>query len=91
MQGIVVDYVRSNQGCSVSDVAATLGLTTKDLQLPMRKLIADGKLRTTGQRRGTRYHTSRGATTSKRAPKKTAKRKSSKKKAQRRSRAGTGS
>ncbi len=59
-QSAVVDYIRANKGCSVTDIASATGLSTKDLQLPMRKLVADGKLRTTGQRRGTRYHTSRG-------------------------------
>ncbi len=88
-QARVVAHVRANQGCSVSDIAAALGLTTKDLQLPVKKLVEDGKLRTTGQRRGTRYHTSRGTgkaakkTDRRKTAKKTTRRKKGKKKARR--------
>ncbi|MCP3920043.1 MAG: hypothetical protein GY711_31320 [bacterium] len=78
-QRAVVDYVRANKGCSVTDIASATGLSTKDLQLPMRKLVADGKLRTTGQRRGTRYLTSRGGGAPKKTAKKATRRKSTKK------------
>ncbi|MCP3920806.1 MAG: hypothetical protein GY711_35210 [bacterium] len=73
-QGLVIGFVRDNQGCSVTEVAASLKLSTKDLRLPILKLVESGKLRTTGQRRGTRYHTGSGRRTTKKATRKTTKR-----------------
>ena len=51
----VLAHVKKKPGQSVTEIAKTLRRTPKDLQLPIRKLIADKKLRTTGQRRGTKY------------------------------------
>ena len=70
-------FVKANPNCSVGEIGAGLGLTTKDLRLPLMKLLADGKLRTTGQKRGTRYHAGGGGR------KKKAKRKAGRKKATR--------
>lgn len=53
-------HVKANPGQSISDIAAALGATSKELRLPVLKLIEDGKLRTTGQRRGTKYFAGRG-------------------------------
>ena len=49
-------FVTSNPGCSVGEIGSSLGMTTKDLRLPLQKLLADGKVKTSGQKRGTRYH-----------------------------------
>jgi len=70
-------YIRTNPGCSVGDIGAGLGSSTKELRLPLMKLLADGKLRTTGQKRGTRYHAGGGG------GRKKAKRKTTRKKAKR--------
>ena len=59
--GKVAAYVASNPGCAVGDIAGALGLTSKQVRLPIQKLLADGALRTTGQRRGTRYHSAKKA------------------------------
>lgn len=75
-------HVSANPGSSIGDVAKALGTTSRDLRLPAQKLIEDGKLRTTGQKRGTRYYAGRGkSSTGPTAKKKTGR----KKKAARRS------
>ena len=51
----VLAHVKKKPGQSVTEIAKTLRRTPKDLQLPIQKLIAGKKLRTTGQRRGTKY------------------------------------
>ncbi len=76
----VLAHVKKKPGQSVTEIAKTLRRTPKDLSLPIQKLIADKKLRTTGQRRGTKYFAAgRGAgkkkVVKKRATKETARRK----------------
>ena len=63
-------------------MTSALRMTPKEMRLPILRLLAEKKLKTTGQRRGTKYHAagrSTGAkkkkTSKKRATKKTAKRK----------------
>jgi len=51
----VLAHVKKKPGQSVTEIAKALRRTPKDLQLPIQRLIADKKLRTTGQRRGTKY------------------------------------
>lgn len=53
-------FIRANPGCSVGDIGDTLGASTKDLRLPLLKLVDEGRVRTTGQKRGTRYHPGSG-------------------------------
>src|SRR5216110_2589939 len=48
-------YVKSNPGLRIEQINKELGTTTKDLALPIRKLIADGKITTKGQKRSTKY------------------------------------
>jgi hypothetical protein len=75
----VLAFVKSHDGAAMTEIAAALGSTSKDLRLPVLKLLGDKALRTTGQRRGTRYHAGgRGAA------KKTSRKKSAKKKSARR-------
>lgn len=50
-----VDYVKSNPGLRIEQINKTLGTTTKDLQLPIRKLIAEGVVKVKGQKRSTQY------------------------------------
>ncbi len=55
MAASILSYVKSNPGCSATDLAAELGVTTKDVRLPLVKLLEEKKLRTEGQARGTKY------------------------------------
>ncbi len=51
----VVAYVAKNPGQSVKQIGKALGVATKELALPTIRVIEARKLRTTGERRGTRY------------------------------------
>jgi hypothetical protein len=51
----VVAYVAKNPGESVEQIGKALGAKTKELALPIIRMIEAKKLRTTGERRGTRY------------------------------------
>jgi hypothetical protein len=51
-----VAFVTKNPGLRIEQANAQLGTTTKDLALPIRKLIADGAIRTKGAKRATTYH-----------------------------------
>ena len=89
----VAAHVRSNPGCTVREIGDALGLTTKELRSPLQKLMAEGRVKTTGQRRGTRYHPGSGRATRKKAGRKKATRKKAgarkaKRKATRRKKAG---
>lgn len=50
-----LDYVKSNPGLRIEQINKTLGTTTKDLALPIRKLIGEGALKTKGEKRSTQY------------------------------------
>ncbi len=50
-----LDYVIDNPAMRIEHINKQLGTTTKDLQLPIRKLIADGALKVKGQKRSTQY------------------------------------
>jgi len=50
-----VAFVTKNPGLRIEQINAQLGTTTKDLALPVRKLIADGVIKTKGTRRSTAY------------------------------------
>jgi hypothetical protein len=49
-------YVATNPGQRMEHIAKELGLATPELTLPVRKLLADGKLRVDGQKRATQYY-----------------------------------
>jgi hypothetical protein len=48
-------FVKTNPGLRIEQINKELGTTTKDLALPIRKLIADGKITAKGQKRSTTY------------------------------------
>jgi hypothetical protein len=48
-------YVLKNPGLRIEQINKQLGTTTKDLALPIRKMIADGSLKTKGEKRSTQY------------------------------------
>lgn len=52
----IFDHVKKHPGANVEGMAKAFGLKSKDLTLPISKLMAAKKLKTTGQRRGTKYH-----------------------------------
>ena len=48
-------YVLKNPGMRIEQINKQLNTTTKDLALPIRKMIADGSLKTKGEKRSTQY------------------------------------
>jgi hypothetical protein len=56
MGASLLGYVEKNPGQRGEDIAAGLETDTKTMRLPMKKLIAEGKVRTKGERRAMRYY-----------------------------------
>lgn len=52
----LASYVDKHPGEGAITIAKALGMTTKDLVLPMKKLLASGQLMTKGQKRATKYY-----------------------------------
>jgi hypothetical protein len=48
-------YVAKHPGLRIEQINKELGTNTKDLALPIRKLIADGEIKTKGKKRSTTY------------------------------------
>ncbi|MBA3541971.1 MAG: hypothetical protein H0T79_20310 [Deltaproteobacteria bacterium] len=55
------EFVKDNPGLRIEQINKQLGTTTKDLQLPIRKLIADGALKAKGEKRSTQYFAGEGS------------------------------
>jgi hypothetical protein len=55
LTGRLLDYVKSNPGQRIEQIAGGLGTVTKELNLPVKKLIAQKSLKTKGQKRATQY------------------------------------
>jgi hypothetical protein len=55
LTGRLLDYVKGNAGQRIEQIAAGMGTATKELNLPVKKLIAQKSLRTKGQKRATQY------------------------------------
>jgi len=55
MAARVFDHVKKNPGIGVEKISKAFRLKSKELTLPIGKLLESKKLRTTGQRRGTKY------------------------------------
>ncbi|HEU4731213.1 MAG TPA: hypothetical protein VFT22_25140 [Kofleriaceae bacterium] len=49
-------FVKANPGLRIEQINKELGTTTKDLALPIRKLIAEGMVSAKGQKRSTTYY-----------------------------------
>lgn len=47
--------IKAKPGLRMEQIAAAIGSTTKDLALPAKKLIAEKKIKTKGERRATKY------------------------------------
>lgn len=50
-----MSHVKKHPGQRSEQIAEALGVTTKDLVLPVRKLLTDKAIKTQGQKRGTTY------------------------------------
>jgi hypothetical protein len=48
-------YVKGNPGQGIEAIAAGMSVSTKELALPAKKLLADKVLKTKGQKRATKY------------------------------------
>lgn len=55
-----VSFVKENPGLRIEQINKQLGTTTKDLALPIRKLIAEGAVKAKGQKRSTTYFAGEG-------------------------------
>lgn len=51
----VLQWIRGNPGQGVEHIAKGIAIDSRDLKLPIKKLLADGVIKTKGQRRGTKY------------------------------------
>ena len=51
----LLDYVKGNPGQRIEQIADGMGTSTKELNLPAKKLIAGKQLKTKGQKRATQY------------------------------------
>ena len=49
-------HVTANPGQRMEHIAKELGVATPEFMLPVRKLLAEGKLRVEGQKRATQYY-----------------------------------
>ena len=55
LQDDFMSFVGKNPGMRIEQINKQLSTTTKDLALPIRKLIADGSLKAKGKKRSTTY------------------------------------
>ena len=56
LTGKLLDYVKGNPGQRIEQIADGMGTSTKELNLPAKKLIANKQLKTKGQKRATTYY-----------------------------------
>ncbi len=54
-------FVKDNPGLRIEQINKKLGTNTRDLALPIRKLLADGVVKTKGQKRSTTYFPGRAS------------------------------
>jgi hypothetical protein len=57
----LLSEIQANPGLRVEQIGRTLGAATKDLTLPLKKLLSQRMVRSEGQRRATRYFPAGGA------------------------------
>jgi hypothetical protein len=55
VSGKFLAFVKSHPGLRIEQINKELGTTTKDLALPIRKLISEGQLKAKGKKRSTTY------------------------------------
>lgn len=54
-------YIAKNPGQRIEQISEGLGTPTKDLALPVKKLVGEKRIKTRGQRRATRYYPGGGS------------------------------
>ncbi len=52
----ILEHVKKNPGSSVEGMSKFFKVKSKELTLPINKLMDAKKMKTTGQKRGTKYH-----------------------------------
>ena len=57
------EFIKNKPGQRVEQINKALGTTTKDLTLPLKKLISDKAVRTEGEKRATAYFPGEGTPT----------------------------
>jgi hypothetical protein len=57
----LASFVKANPGMRIEQINKELGTSTKDLALPIRKLLADNVITSKGQKRSTTYFPGRKA------------------------------
>lgn len=55
------EFIKGSPGQRIEQINKALGTTTKDLTLPIKKLIADKAVRTEGEKRATAYFPGEGS------------------------------
>jgi hypothetical protein len=60
LQERVHEFIASNPGLRIEQINKELSTSTRDLALPLRKLIADGEIHTKGEKRATTYFPGEG-------------------------------
>jgi hypothetical protein len=66
MKARLLDYINENPGQRVEQINKALGTKTKDVALPLKKMITNGTIRSTGARRATAYFPVDGGSKAKR-------------------------
>jgi hypothetical protein len=61
LSGQVASFVKSHPGLRIEQINKELGTSTKELALPIRKLLADNVITSKGQKRSTTYFPGRKA------------------------------
>jgi predicted HTH transcriptional regulator len=56
----LLEFIRTNPGQRMEAIAKMMGSTTKDLTLPIKKLLQQNLVRVEGQKRATSYYPSTG-------------------------------
>jgi hypothetical protein len=55
LTGRLLTYVKANAGQRIEQIAKGMGVSTRELNLPAKKLLANKSLKTKGQKRATQY------------------------------------
>jgi len=56
LKGSVFQHITNNPGQRIEQINKDLGTTTRELSLPLKKLISEGAVRTEGEKRATTYY-----------------------------------